>query len=282
MQGADGEYAVINTRERAPFFKAVAGALSQTRAMHMVDAMNQAKKRPYIFDAGCTLQQAKALWELLHKEGVESAIVPMDYFTTIGAAHMLNNANCLPGSFEIQPLTGPPLQIDWKELAMISYGRVKHRQRKLPGGTVGTTGPGPMATLASAVVAGPVYAAYRASHPIVKQDAKPKDQTEVHDCLDIFVGYINNDEFAAHFRVFAGKFYYDYLGERRQPTSAANFRLFVEDIVRYASDAILTDDTRQFLARRPPGKPIEGFDIFDEYNRWSVAIARARAEGKVS
>jgi len=241
MQGADGEYAVINTRERAPFFKAVAGALSQTRAMHMVDAMNQAKKRPYIFDAGCTLQQAKALWELLHKEGVESAIVPMDYFTTIGAAHMLNNANCLPGSFEIQPLTGPPLQIDWKELAMISYGRVKHRQRKLPGGTVGTTGPGPMATLASAVVAGPVYAAYRASHPIVKQDAKPKDQT-----------------------------------------GAANFRLFVEDIVRYASDAILTDDTRQFLARRPPGKPIEGFDIFDEYNRWSVAIARARAEGKVS
>ena len=106
-----------------------------------------------------------------------------------------------------------------------------------------------------------------------------QEKVEVVDCLDIFIGYIEEDVFAAHFRMLASKFYYDYLGDRKQQSSAANFRLFVEDIIGFATRAILTGKMRLFVAGQPSGKPIEGFKMFDEYNRWSVAIGRARAEG---
>jgi len=247
--------------------------------MHMVDAMNLAKKRPYVFDTDRTLQQAEALRLVLARRGIAALVVPMEFFTQLGTPHMLNNANCLPESFEIEPLTGDKLKIDWQDLAMIGYGRVKHRERRTAGSSPGAGGSGPMATLAARMVAGPGYARYRASNPMFDQGRKPREKTEIYDCLDIFVGYIEEDVFAAHFRMVANKFYYDYLGDRKRESSAANFRLFVEDIVRFGTRAILTGKTRLFLAGHPPGKPIQGFEMFDEYNRWSVAIGRARAEG---
>jgi len=246
--------------------------------MHRVDAMSRARKRPYIFDANCTMQQAQTLRLALNGHGVTSVVVPMDYFTELGASHMLNNANCLPECFEIEPLTGDELKVDWQDIAMIGYGRVKHRRRRVRGST-GADGGGPMATLAAGMVAGHAYAQYRASNPMLGSGRAAQEKMEVVDCLDIFIGYIEEDVFAAHFRMLANKFYYDYLGDRKQQSSAANFRLFVEDIIGFATRTILTGKTRLFVAGQPSGKPIEGFKMFDEYNRWSVAIGRARAEG---
>jgi hypothetical protein len=117
--------------------------------------------------------------------------------------------------------------------------------------------------------------------PTIKYEPPKRDRYEVDHVLDIFVGYLAHDEFAAHFRIFSDQFYYDYLGDRMQSSSVANFRLLLTDILYYADDPALTDNTRAFLAGRAPDRPFDGFQAFDEYNNWSVAISRARAAGEI-
>ena len=277
MPEGSRKYAVINAVEDVPFFRLVADALAQTCGMHRLDAIQAAKDRPFIFHADCPQRQAQALERALSQQGVAAVVVPVEYFTRLSQAHPLANADCLPGCFEAQPPAGKTLRIEWRDIAMIAYGRVEHRERKTRG-TVGSpdggvlntyVGPNPGALAGMGVP--------RRVRP--KLDISDKERVGVHDCLDVFVGYLKDDEFAGHFRVLADSFYYDYLGDRIQPTSDANFRLFVSDVVHYAPDALLTEKTRRFLAGMPAGKPIKGFPLFDEYNRWSVAIARARADG---
>ena len=281
MPEATGQYAVINTADDIAFFRQVADALVQACEMHRIDAIQRAKDRPFIFHTNCSQHQAQALKSALAAQDVPAAGVPMEYFTELGAARPLHNANCLAEYFEVEPLTGETVKIPWQDVAMIGYGRVEHRERKIKGASGGPDAMGSAAGLAGAALGtyvGPNPAALagigvpRRIKP--KLDISGKERVSVHDCLDIFVGYLEDDEFAGHFRVLADSFYYDYLGESIQPTSKANFRLFVGDIVHYVPGVLRTEKTRQFLDGRPPGKPLKGFPLFDEYNRWSVAISR--------
>ena len=247
--------------------------------MHIVDAMQRAKLRPYIFDTDLSRQQAAALRAVLEKQGVKSLVVPMSFFTAFGPAHPLHNADCLPESFDIHPLAGEPFAVQWPDVAMISFGCVEHRETRVKGALRGTESPGrgiDFAAKAATTLIAPGFGFVRRRPPTVRRGSQK--ETEVSDCLDVFIGYIEDDEFAAHFRVISNKFYYDYLGERKQLTGAANFHLFVNDIVSFAPNLIVTARTQRFLDGSPPGRPIKGFSFFDEYNRWSVAMERARAD----
>jgi hypothetical protein len=271
MSGGSEYYAVITAEDRIPPNRILAEGLSKSRNVHRVDAAIPARGRNYILDTNCTVHQAEVLQRVLAEFGVASVVVPMEYFTQLGQPRLLSNANCLESCFEIEPVNKAPFTVQWPDVAMISYGRVEE-QPSAPSETdqMGLAGAYVMDTSR--------YPGETVLGRHLTRDRHPRVQPHVHECLDVFVGYLKDDEFAAHFRVIAARFCYDYLGDRKQLASMANFRLFIDDIVRHAPNVILTDRASTFLSDRPAGRPFAGFDVFDEYSSWSVAISRARAE----
>lgn len=262
-------HAVISTEERIPHNRVLANALSKSRGIHRLDAMYSARKRNYVFDSECTPPQANVLSAELEKEGVASVVVPMGYFTELRKALRITNANCLGAGFEIEPLNVPPFSVEWSDVAMISCARVEMEEDRRPSETdrLGRADAYVMKT-------------GRRMHTTVLAEtlarrAPARHQRPVHDCLDIFIGRFEDDKFAAHLRVIAAEFCYDYLDERKQLTSSANFRLFIADIIRYAPHVALTGRTRAFLDNAPIGRPFAGYRVFEEYTYWSVALARA-------
>jgi len=259
MDGREN-YAVINATDKPPFFRPVADALREVCGLHQLDATQQARHRRFIFGVFATIHEAQRFQNLLRRADVAALVVPSNYFTTLGPPYLVGNANCLPECFEVEYFAHQPMKVPWEQLAMISYGRVEERQWKNKKGNL-------------------VPFDFDGS-PDTPYDPGPKEIVETCDVLDIFVGDIQDAEFAAHFRVLADKFYYDYLGDRVSQNCTENFRTFIQDIIRFRPSLIITDPTRRFLRGEPAGKPLPGFATFDEFNHWWVAFSRARAAGQ--
>jgi len=276
------KYAVVSVEDKPFFFQVLADALCEVHGINRVDAMRRARNSHYIFEAGLAEDQARRLRDLLTQRDVPSAVVPMTCFVKLGKAVWLAHAACIEESFRIQPMEGKPFSVEWPDITMIGYGHVEHRIQKEPKGGLGPAGDVGAFGIAAGVGLAPGFGFYR--HSTMYDRAKhfesvlqQKEEVELHDCLDMFVGSLRDAEFAAHFRVFSNRFCYDYLGGRKQPTSTGNFRCFVEDIAKFAPNLLLTGRTRRFLSGDHGGRPIPGFQTFDEYNCWSVAMSNAPA-----
>jgi len=266
----DTSYAVINAEDRPPFFQTLADAILQVRSINRIDAIQQARNRHYVFDTCLSRQQAETLKIILENNGILSKVVPMQCLIELGKARWLSNADCLDDAFVIQPVSAQPMHLTWDDIAMISYGKVigKTIQRVSRDATLPDV-------IHDVAMQGFIWPAmptgYTHYQPIKHEE---RETTETHDCLDIFLGYIRDASFAAHFRVFSSRFYYDYLGPRLQTSSTVNFRLFLGDILSRARNVLATERTRRFMAGEITGPAFRGFDKFDEYNQWSAALAR--------
>jgi len=265
-------FAVINARMKPPFFRPLADALVEMFGLHQIVAIHEARRRPYIFAKFHNIENAQQLQGRLQQQNVPAFVVPTTYFTEPGPAFPINNANCLHDCFEVETYNREPLQVQWGQIAMISYGRVEEREVKRKSSKPATID-GDLGEMLD-------RRSTRLYRGLVKYDPGPKEIVDTHDVLDIFVGDFRDDQFAAHLRVLAGKFYYDYLAERVQQHSMANFCLLIEDIIGFSPKVHVTTPTRRLLEGRPTGKPHAGFEMFDEFNRWWVAYARARTAEK--
>jgi len=262
---------------KPPFFRPLADALVEMFGLHQIEAIQQARSRPYIFAKFHNIEKAQQLQGRLQQQNVPAFVVPTTYFTEPGPAFPINNANCLHDCFEVETYNREPLQVQWGQIAMISYGRVEEREVKRKSSKPATID-GDLGEMYIPISRHGMHGViYR--EPF-KYDPGPKEIVDTHDVLDIFVGDFREDQFAAHLRVLADKFYYDYLAERVQQHSMANFCLFIEDIIRFSPGVHVTTPTRRLLEGRPTGKPHAGFEMFDEFNRWWVAYARARTAEK--
>jgi len=269
MTPGSDNFAVINADDTAPPFRQLAEVFSIALKMHKIDAFHLARKSTHIFMRGLCLQEARRIRALLSRRAIASHVVSENYFTAAGPTLWLSNANCLPGGFEIDRQDGTKFPVDWKDIALLSYGRVRERTRRQQrvvdddvGYMVGMQGM-------------PIHA-----RPLKKfRPETPREDVDDHDILDIFVGRLEANEFAAHFRLNARKFYFDYLGERKQQTSMQNFRVFLQDIEYCAPHVVMTQKTVQFLNRQPTGKPFEGYAAFEAYTFWSIAMSRVRKDG---
>ena len=271
------QYAVINAADSPPFFQHLADALVEAHGMHRLDALQKARGRHYIFDTALREDQANALRDFLGRQGVDGLVVPMEHLTELGPAVGLTHADCLADGFLIHPLRAKPFPVLWENLAVLAHGTVinvtQHRPKQFyyPGAETGTD---LGSEVWNEIFIGP--GDFLSSSDVMKPDMQPREDTERLQCLDIFAGNLADAEFAAHFRVVANRFSYDYLGPRKQPTSHGNFGLFVRDILAHAPNVMLTERTRRFLAGDVGMQPFGSFASFDEYNNWAVAMERAR------
>jgi len=267
---ADASFAVLNAEDRPPFFQTLADAILQVRSINRIDAIQQARNHQFVLDTRLTRQQAETLKIILDNNGIPTHVVSMDCLIQLGPAKWLSNADCLDDAFVIQPVSAQPLLLAWDDIAMIAYGRVigKTVQRETRDATVPET-------IRQIAMQQFIYPGVPTSSPAYRPlKHEDREITETHDCLDIFIGYIRDPSFAAHFRVFSNRFYYDYLGPRRQTSSTVNFRLFLNDIISRAGKLVATERTRRFVAGEIAGPAFKWFDKFDEYNQWSAALAR--------
>jgi len=256
--GSAYQYAVLNASDTEPNILILAGVFCECNEMPRVDAQRIARRSQYVFGISEKREDAETLSRALAGQGIASVIVPAGYITVLGEPRIISNADCLPDRFEIQSGSGHALPIDWPEVAMISYGHVRHEAPLRP--------PAPIPI--------PDVNIRRITRTTLPQRPQKRGEVKLLDCLDIFIGSLA--EFSARFRVISGSFCYDYLGHETQMTSTANFKRFVGDLVTYATRAAVTERTRRFLIG--DRRIIDGFEAFDNYHMWSVAMARMRME----
>ena len=105
--------------------------------------------------------------------------------------------------------------------------------------------------------------------PADKGRKKEPSTTKRRDMVDLFFRSPNE----AHLRVFSDGFNYGYLGQRIGMSSTQNFRLLVEDIVRFAPHVFGNRGTSSLLGNSPPRHmEYKNERIFDEENLWMLQI----------
>ncbi|MBI3909821.1 MAG: hypothetical protein HY320_02695 [Armatimonadetes bacterium] len=190
---------------------------------------------------------ARRLEEGLRALGIGAQAVPLAELVDPPRPHLVRNADCLEAGLEIQEPTHS-FQLAWSQLGLLAA-----------------------APLEEAVTE-------RRSTPLFMRSGSSLDTPwgrrsgegsyEVRHTVELWALDLVTVDVAARFRIRSHEFYYDYLADRRQPNSAANFVLLVQDLARYAPharrtaavDALLADPN----ARVSPREPI----FFEEEVRW--------------
>ena len=100
--------------------------------------------------------------------------------------------------------------------------------------------------------------------PEAIEDEKPDGKTKIDWLLDFYV-----DQPRLHFRIRSDEFRYDYLGDRLQRSSVANFASMLQDLEKYGLNAHKDDGFAAALdARWGSVQQFTAVYEVDEYHRW--------------
>jgi hypothetical protein len=147
---------------------------------------------------------------------------------------------------------------------LLSLGRVVERKQATTwGGSPGG------AALRRTMVPGPLFVSGVIAPTPVESSSRRKTIEDEHFILDLF----SKEPQKHHYRIEQKAFNYNYLGERLQANSVENFRLFIEDLVRFAKDAYGNRGINAYLT----GEELEKLDYndleqFDNENLWMLQL----------
>lgn len=228
--------------------------LSAVLGVNKIDAMVKARQAYGILAEDIGEGQAQELASALGNFGIEAEAVTVAELPDPIPGAVVHNADAIERGLVIQGLYGKEQgTVPWDRVSVVSVGSI-HQERRAEH----THGDAFMP------VGRDTGGQVRPSIPHLRY-TQPPPELRVH---------VLTAEPIYELRFTEHKMNYDYLGARLQPNAAANFRLFVLDLVELSQRARVTDSVRSFLERqRPPRHEFRDEDAFTRYNRWHLCLA---------
>lgn len=195
--------------------------LMRALSLNAVDAQIHAHTVPGVLPDRMTQAQATGLVEAIQAIGVNASVFADDNIPSLDQATQLHHVRCLQKGLEVLGLTGEREELlEWADLELISIGNVpleSARHYEVQRSTVASSGP-------------------HFQHSAI----------DIPALTGAEVWLIGKNPYGVY-RIDHTRMNYEYLGDSKSESSTANFRLMMDDLVGYASDAYLTPSTHAFI-----------------------------------
>ena len=226
--------------ERVDDPAAVRDLFCRVTGIHPTDAMQWVARVPGPWPKPLPEGQTRDLLDGLYDLGVAAEAWRVDAYPELGPPRPVHDAACVAEGFRVKGLRGEPTHwVPWNRVELIAAGRIEagdeYRSVQPP-------------RWPSAVVAG--FRALTLRKPVAEERRARAVRLPRDPAGEVVV--VRRDPRLA-FRVDEGRMNYAYLGGRLSPSAAANFPLFVADLVARSDDAYVTPSTRAFLGGGDPG-----------------------------
>ena len=235
--------------------------LAEELDMHGTDAMRLAAHAPGVIPHELSLDKVRILVERLTQAGLDAEGWLADQLPDLSGPREVHRLQCLAGGLQTVGLRNEPEHwVPWSQIELISVGMVpqvpKQRRVESPGWSR-------VSGAAAATAFGPIASAFR---PRVSKTIKVQQPSVVE------LWIVRNRPVQA-LRIHQEQMNYEYLADRLQSSSAANFRLFLEDLLRSAPQASITPATHSFLVYERPGRHhFSSSQQLMEYTTWQLLI----------
>jgi hypothetical protein len=221
---------------------AVRDLFCKVTGLHPTDAMQWVARCPGVWPQLLSAEQAKSLLDGLFVLGVAAEAWLVTKFPDLAPARTIHDAACLPEGFRVKGLRGEPTHwVPWNKIELIAAGRIhaedEYRSVRPP-------------HWPSAALAALRALTLRNPHPF---ERKSRAMRVPRDPVGEII--IVRKEPRIAFRVIENQMSYAYLGDRLSSSAAANFPVFLADLVARSVDAFITPSTRALLA----GEESDGF-----------------------
>jgi hypothetical protein len=257
-------YAILMNELKPLDLKKTASILAKAEYLVYADATRSVRNCCGILARNLSLQEAKSISDELNRAGVGVFYMDQGRMYHPERASHINDADCLEQHFNVQDIYGRSHPLSWSNITLLSLGRIVER-KQAPGWGVspGTT------TMRRAIIPGPLLVAGAIAAPPPESGSSRKTIEEEHFILDIFARAPQEQ----HYRIEQKAFNYDYLGHRLRASSGENFRLFIEDLVRFAKNAYGNRGINAYLAAQELEK-LDYYDLdhFDDENLWLLQL----------
>lgn len=204
----------------------LAAVFQQELKLHPTDALIWARHVPGILTATFPAAQAQTLVAAMNRIGVRSSALPADQIPDLHHATVIHHVRCTDDGLRLMQASGEPgALIPWAAIQLVCVGEVPiDVNRHYSSGNWTAVSAGHHFQSGGIVAPGtPALEAW-----IVCQPPLP--------ALCIDHGHMN----------------YEYLGSRRVDSAACNFHSFITDVIKYATDAPLTESTKAYLTHIKP------------------------------
>lgn len=222
---------------------AVRDLFCKVTGLHPTDAMLWVSKAPGTWPWPLPAGQTRDLLDGLYDLGVAAEAWLVDKFPELSPARTVHEAACLPEGFRVKGLRGEPTHwAPWNKVELVCAGRIDAEDE------FRTVSP---PHWPSAMVASIRALTFRNPTPFRRVSRAARlTRDPVGEVI-----IVRKDPRLA-FRVIENRMNYAYLGDRLSPSAAANFPLFVADLVARADDAYVTPSTRAFLKGDDPAESL--------------------------
>jgi hypothetical protein len=197
--------------------------LQEKLGLNSVDAGITARRIPGVLPQNLTVGQAQAVAERISALGLRCACVPASQIPDLGHALTAHHVRCVEAGLEIFSLEGEAdRRWPWGHLRLISVGRV------------------PLEKMRYWMTDARMHAA-----PIPPHDYVATGERYGLEAWLIFEKPLRG------LHIDSEHMNYEYLGDRKSTSGAANFELLLADLVSLAPDAFLPESTRECLVHGP-------------------------------
>jgi hypothetical protein len=253
-------YAILQKRLEPIDFTTVATILVQSGGLVQADATRLARQARGILMENLSEAEARQIGQALVEQGLAVFGVRQTDLPELSHPEPLHNADCRSEGFVTQDQFGHQTRHAWSEIAVIACGRWRETQEKLE--RVSTSSGA--ADVAMVALVGVPGLALGTSTTIRHRTVESRPLV-----VDLFLR-----EPPGHYRIDSQHFNYDYLGDRREPGSAANFRLLVNDLLTHATQSRVNDAARAAAAGDLSVVNYAQRQMFENECRWHLYQAR--------
>lgn len=231
--------------------------LAEELDLHGTDAMRLAAHAPGVIPHELDADKTRILVDRFTQAGIDAEGWLVDQLPDLSGPREIHKAQCLAGGLQTIGLrTEPEHWLPWSMIELVSVGVVPQAptQRRIePSAWLSATGRGLR----------PVAMGMRLprAHPI-----------QVHRPSLAELWIVRRRPVHA-LRVQQEQMNYEYLSARLQSSTAANFRLLVEDILRTTGHAAATPATQSYLVHERPGRHFfTSSQQLMEYTTWQLLL----------
>jgi hypothetical protein len=225
--------------------------------MERADATRLAAHAPGVLARPLTNTQADRLVEALTNVGIVAEAWPVDRIPDLSEPRTMHKLICRVDGLEAFGLRGEPSHwLPWEHVELLSLG-------VLPRGSRDLSLSAPAWVTAAAAVVRPLLLGGPRSRPRRVRRREPvAPELWIIRARPLLVLRVQQDRMS-----------YEYLGDRLQPSSGANFRVFLDDLVRSVPGAGLTPALQSFLNYDRPGHYFfSSAQQLMEYTTWQLLL----------
>jgi len=255
-------YAILLNEQQELDLEKTARILAKAESLVYGDATRAVRTCTGMLAKSLPYDEAQRIADELNANGVGCFVMATAEFYTPPDARTLTNLDLSPEAFGAMDIYGRVQPVPWDAIVLLSLGRLGEQRRERY--TFGDHSAGETAA-AVGVAVGFGYGAAGAVRRAVQEPQKTEVKENAKYVLDVFGRQPNE----GHWRIEHNGMGYACLGSRVTQRADENFRMVVEDMVRYATQCFGNRGLNAFLEGAPPRTyTYNGIRQFDEENLW--------------